>query len=228
MIAITGSGEYLEPIKMVDKELLKKLSTTPYVLTLSTAAGNESVSRLNYWKNLATEHFNSLGVEHKHLQALDRDDLNSKGVLNEMSKANFVYFSGGNPNHLYSSIEGSSFYNSMLEVENRGIIAGCSAGAMIMGEKMIKGPGLRLIKNSIIIPHYGESYYSWVANTVKLLNKGKYKLICLEKNTYFILSKNNIEIIGSQNVHIIYKDSHKTFSDGNQLETSILELDNVR
>ena len=39
---------------------------------------------------------------------------------------------------------------------NGGIIAGCSAGAMIMGEKMIKGYGFNLINNVIVIPHYGE------------------------------------------------------------------------
>jgi cyanophycinase-like exopeptidase len=61
-----------------------------------------------------------------------------------MKSANFVYFSGGSPIHLYDSIHNSKFSEELKNVENRGIIAGCSAGAMIMGEKMIKGTGLKL------------------------------------------------------------------------------------
>ena len=80
------------------------------------------------------------------------------------------------------------------------------------------------IKNSIIIPHYGESYYSWITNTIKILNKGKYKLICLEKDTYFVMNESEIKIIGKNNIHIIYKKDHQTFSDGDTLELSILEL----
>ena len=51
--------------------------------------------------------------------------------------------------------------NELLRINKIGILH--SAGAMIMGEKMIKGTGLNFIKNSIIIPHYGESYYSWIS-----------------------------------------------------------------
>ena len=112
----------------------------------------------------------------------------------------------------------------MLRIKKEGILAGCSAGSMIMGERMIKGKGLNFIKNSIIVPHYGESYYSWITNTIKILNKGKYKLICLEKDTYFVINESKIKIIGKNNIHIIYKKDHKTFSDGDTLDLSILEL----
>jgi hypothetical protein len=73
---------------------------------------------------------------------------------------------------------------------------------------------LILINNVIVIPHYGESFYSWIANTVKLLNRGNYKLLCLEKDTYFTISNDDqIEIIGSNNVHIIFKDKHDTYKE---------------
>jgi hypothetical protein len=93
-----------------------------------------------------------------------------------------------------------------------------------MGEKMIKGTGLGLIENSLIIPHYGESFYSWVTNTVKLLNRGKYKLICLEKDTYFVLTENEIEIIGKQNVHIIFRDQHDTYQGNSTISLDVLKL----
>ena len=223
MIAITGSGEFLPGIKNADKSLFSTIDN-PYVLSFSTAAGKESIERQEYWKNLAIDHFKSLNFHHKHIEAKNKEEIEDKFVINEMSKANIVYFSGGNPQHLINSISVNSFLDQLLRIKKIGIIAGCSAGAMIMGEKMIKGTGLNYIKNSIIIPHYGESYYSWISNTVKILNRGKYKLICLEKDTYFTMTESNIKIIGNNNIHIIYKNEHATYSDGDILDLSILEL----
>jgi len=223
MIAITGSGEFLPTIKDVDKILLSYIKD-PYVLTLSTAAGKESKERQEYWENLAYTHFKSLNVPHKHIKAQNKEEISNNSVMNEISKSNFVYFSGGNPQHLFNSINNKKFINELLRIKKEGILAGCSAGSMIMGERMIKGKGLNFIKNSIIVPHYGESYYSWITNTIKILNKGKYKLICLEKDTYFVINESKIKIIGKNNIHIIYKKDHKTFSDGDTLDLSILEL----
>ena len=143
--------------------------------------------------------------------------------LEELKKANFVYFSGGSPTHLYDSIHDSLFFEELINVERRGIVAGCSAGAMIMGEKMIKGIGLNYLPNTIVIPHYGESFYSWISNTVKMLNRGKYKLLCLEKDTYFIKDGEELRVLGKQNVHIIYKKEHHTFSNGDTINPSLLK-----
>lgn len=222
MIAITGSGEFLPSILDVDKKLIGYLNDTPKALTFSTAAGKESDNRLLYWKNLAQDHFSKLGIQHKHIDARNREDLNNSAVLDEMRSSNFVYFSGGSPIHLYDSIQNSIFSEELENIQHRGIIAGCSAGAMIMGEKMIKGTGLNYLQNTIVIPHYGESFYSWISNTVKVLNRGKYKLLCLEKDTYFIKDKNEIRVLGKQQVHIIYKKEHHTFYDGDKIELSLL------
>ena len=222
MIAITGSGEFLPSILDVDKKLLSYIKETPKALTFSTAAGKESDERLLYWQNLAVDHFSTLGIKHKHFDARNRDDLNQDIVLDEMKNSNFIFFSGGSPTHLFDSIQDSKFSQELKNVENRGIIAGCSAGAMIMGEKMIKGTGLNYIANTIVIPHYGESFYSWISNTVKVLNRGKYKLLCLEKDTYFIKDKNEYRVLGKQQVHIIFKKEHYTFSDGDKIDPILL------
>ena len=224
MIAITGAGEYLDTIRPYDKLLLDKLEIEPYVLSFPTAAGLESEERIQYWLNLADEHFEKLGVQHKSIKALNVNDYNKPETIAEIEKANFIYFSGGNPNHLYETLSNSLAWEKILSIHHDGgILAGCSAGAMIMGEKMIKGVGLNYVPNTIVIPHYGESYYSWISNTVKVLNRGKYKLLCLEKDTYFIKDGDQLSVLGKQNVHIIYKKEHHTFTDGDTIDTSLLQ-----
>ena len=54
MIAITGSGEFLPGIKYADKSLFSTIDN-PYVLSISTAAGKESIERQEYWKKLVKE-----------------------------------------------------------------------------------------------------------------------------------------------------------------------------
>ena len=71
MIAITGSGEFLPGIKNADKSLFSTIDN-PYVLSFSTAAGKESIERQEYWKNLALNHFKSLGLRHKHIEAKNK------------------------------------------------------------------------------------------------------------------------------------------------------------
>ena len=92
-----------------------------------------------------------------------------------------------------------------------------------MGEKMIKGVGLNYLPKTIVIPHYGESFYSWISNTVKMLNRGRYKLLCLEKDTYFIKDGQHLSVLGKQNVDIIYNKEHHTFSDRDTIDASLLK-----
>ena len=223
LIAITGSGEYLPGISPADSQLLEKLSSKPNILSFPTAAGKESSSRIDYWCDLAETHFSQFNANHQNIRALKHNDFFDEELLDTVRKANFIYFSGGNPTYLYDTIKNTPFFNEIVKIHNNGgILAGCSAGAMIMGEKMIKGYGFNFVNNVVVIPHYGESFYSWVTNTVKLLNRGSYKLLCLEKDTYFTINDDQIEIIGSNNVHIIFKDKHDTYKHGDILDKSEL------
>jgi hypothetical protein len=46
----------------------------------------------------------------------------------------------------------------------------------------------------------------------------------LEKDTYFTISNEKIEIIGTNNVHIIFKDKHDTYKEGDELNLKDLEI----
>ena len=49
----------------------------------------------------------------RHIDAKNKNDLNKESVIQEMKKANFVFFSGGNPHHLYDSIYINEFSNEL-------------------------------------------------------------------------------------------------------------------
>ena len=225
MIAITGAGEYLDTIRPYDKVLLDKLENEPYVLSFPTAAGLESEERIQYWLDLADDHFEKLGVQHKSIKALNVTDYNKPETIAEIEKANFIYFSGGNPNHLYETLTNSLAWEKILAIHNNGgILAGCSAGAMIMGEKMNKGRGFGFFKNSMVLPHWNEVLYKAILTSSKQIHKSKYKILGLEMNTYLVLNGDKLEVVGDQQVHIMHKKDEQSFVNGEVLELSILDF----
>ena len=63
MLAMVGSGEYLQPMEAVDRYLLHSLGEPARVVCLPTAAGTEGDERIAYWSDLGVEHFGGLGAE---------------------------------------------------------------------------------------------------------------------------------------------------------------------
>ncbi|MGA0067750.1 MAG: peptidase, partial [Candidatus Nanopelagicales bacterium] len=59
-IALVGSGEWLPVMQDVEKELL--LNRPPVYVQLSTAAGQESKSRIEHWQNLGINQAKALNV----------------------------------------------------------------------------------------------------------------------------------------------------------------------
>lgn len=164
-LALAGSGEYLPAMQDVDRFLLQKLREPARVVTLATAAGTEGEDRLLYWNNLGEQHFSNLGVQSvQALPVVDRQSAEDQDLAEAIRKANFVYLSGGKPGYLFQTLAGSRVWAAILEIlQSGGVVAGCSAGAMIFGEffpgfrqpwKMQDGFGF--IKNSYIVPHFDE------------------------------------------------------------------------
>jgi len=144
MLAMVGSGEYLPPMEAVDRYLFGRLKGEPHVICLPTAAGTEGTGRINYWSELGKAHFSRLGAVVDSLPVIDPSSANDPDFAERIQQANFVYLSGGKPDYLYRTLANSLVWTAIMEVhQNDGVVAGCSAGAMIMGERMPGFPGLK-------------------------------------------------------------------------------------
>src|SRR5260221_14207647 len=130
MLALVGSGEYLPLMKPVDQYLISHLSEPARVVCLPTAAGTEGSERIGYWDRLGLDHFKSLGVDVEAVPVIDQRTANNETYAKNVLSANFVYLSGGKPDYLYNTLNGSRVWQAILEVVARGgVLAGCSAGA---------------------------------------------------------------------------------------------------
>lgn len=210
ILALVGSGEYLPPMEPVDRWLLDRLEEPPRVVCLPTAAGTEGAARLRYWMALGVEHFHRLGCQVTALPLSDRAGAQRADFVQEIQTANFIYFSGGKPDYLMSVMEGTPVWESVLSVLDRGgVVAGCSAGAMIMGARLMRYPvpgigsvGFGLLPGSVIIPHFDE-LPNFFIQALMMLNGRSGSFYGIEGNTALVSYASCLQVIGMGRVHIM-------------------------
>ena len=166
VLALVGAGEYLTGMADIDRYLLSALNVNKAkVVVMPTAAAQEE----DYmkWAYMGISHFQRLGADVEAALVVDHESANDPHNAELVKNADLVYMSGGDPRHLLYTLKGSQVWGSILEVYGRGgVVAGCSAGAMIMGKYVrARGapgadpaslwlPGLGLVPNVVIMPHF--------------------------------------------------------------------------
>lgn len=190
--ALVGSGEYLPPMEPVDRELIRRLGTPPRVVCLPTAAGTEGPERIGYWSRLGVEHFTRIGAQVEAVPVTDRDSANNPSLAERIAQANFVYLSGGKPQYLFQTLDGSLAWQAIRSVlAEGGLLAGCSAGAMILGEKYYGFPGLKngfnVLPGALVIPHFDEISENIVA-PIRMLTGKTLTTLGIEGNTALVVN----------------------------------------
>ena len=225
-LALVGAGEYLPGMADVDRQLLERAPGEPVVVCMPTAAGKEGSNRIAYWSNLGINHFAGLGARVEAVEVVDRATAMDSSLSERISAANFVYLSGGDPHYLYRTIVGTKSWESIEGVLNKGgVVAGCSAGAMIWGEQIprfLPPPwpwrrGFNKIPGTVILPHYNE-FPAWFAWAFHVVNFNRPTMVGIDGYTALVLSKNLSKVHGRGSVTVWGKQGKRVFSDGEQVE----------
>jgi len=223
LIALVGAGEYLPVMEDVDRHLLSSLdSSKPKVVCLPTAAGQEGDESINRWSRMGVEHFRKLGADVTALPIIDRESANDPQFVSTLENADFIYFSGGNPLHLYQSMEGSRAWAAMQKAWDRGAVyAGCSAGAMILSKRI---PSFRLAQTvdgfgtvpaQFILPHFDAVpvvFKPLIFALRKQLKNGE-RLLGVDENTALVGKLDGEwKVMGQGKVHLITRDGDAVFA----------------
>jgi cyanophycinase len=134
---------------------------------MPTASWPDGADVFERWAALGVEHFSGLGAEVEPVLVRDRADADDQAHAQAIGEADLIYLSGGKPGHLSETIAGSRVEAALLAAHERGaVIAGCSAGAMVLAERHfeLRGrkliwplrwcAGLGLVSGASILPHY--------------------------------------------------------------------------
>ena len=238
-LALVGSGEYLPVMQKLETELLHSGISNGKpnrYLQIPTAAGQESADRLQFWENLGAEQARRIGAVQDFLPIFNRDDAFNPEYISRIKEAGLIYFSGGDPGYLASSLHETPLWEEIKKNwESGASLAGCSAGAMALSGdvpnffrmKNIGIPGLNLIPHIRPIPHYNK-FFGWIPDSAaKIVMKAPEGTIIIGidedtalvtgLNTETSLSENIWQVHGDGGVHILSGAPSKRFEAGEKI-----------
>jgi len=238
-LALVGSGEYLPVMQDLERALLESGISNGKpnrYLQIPTAAGQESKERLEYWESIGAEQARRIGAVQDFLPIFTREDAFNNEYVSKIKNAGLIYFSGGDPGYLATTMHGTPLWE---EIESNwrigAALAGCSAGAMALSSdvpnffkmKNIGIPGLNLIPNLRPIPHYNK-FFGWIPDSAaKIVMKAPEGtvIIGIDEETALVsgldegtsLIEKKWQVHGKGGVHILSGAPTSRYSAGEQI-----------
>ena len=193
----------------------------PRAVFLPTAAAEEGEERVDYWLDLGTAHYESMGVEPVPLRVLTRDDADDEAMAAAIEGAGLVYLSGGDPGYLAETLRGTAVWRAIVAAhENDVAVAGCSAGACALTAIANRvrrragepgpggGKGLELVPGMVVIPHF-DRIEAWapgiVDNTLAAAPAGS-TVIGIDEETSLCGGPQSFFVSGQKSVWVIDAD----------------------
>jgi cyanophycinase-like exopeptidase len=221
-LALTGSGEYLPGMRPVDQKLLARLkSKTPKVVCLPTGAGTEGPERIRYWSDLGVNHFKGLGADAEAVRVIDRSTAEDETLAAKIRAADLVYLSGGKPDYLHNTLVDTPAFAAIESVLAKGgVVAGCSAGAMIWGARSSPLPwhdGFDYLPGAVILPHFDEMR-GWMVDIIKTVLASNMTILGIEGYTALVCSDSIYSVSGSGGVTVWDNANKHRYTDGETLD----------
>jgi cyanophycinase len=204
-----GGGELSEAEDVLQEftDLLKDKSEARItVMTVATDSPEEAGKKYDsLFRNLGIRHVSLLDVS-------DRNDSFKERNLKKIRQADALFFTGGDQLHVTSLMGGSPLNDLIHEKIEKGfIVAGSSAGAMMMSDSMIVSgrndiapknggveiaPGMNLLDGTIIDTHFSQRgrhgrLITAIAHFPQLLGIG------LDERTAICKSNGEFKVIGA-------------------------------
>lgn len=132
--------------------------------------------------------FRSLGAKDVlSLPIIDKVSANAESLARALREARLIYMLGGFTGYLGETLGRSAAWETVLQVYREGgVIAGSSAGAMVMCELYYDPSqgqvveGLDLVPDSIVLPHHNTFGKSWAS---RLLEISQVTLVGIDEQT---------------------------------------------
>jgi cyanophycinase len=185
LLALVGGCEWTAGCESFDARLLSA-SGSDEVLVLPTAAAYEHPERA---VETAAAYFSRLGASVRGCMVLRRADADERANAGAVRAARFVYLAGGSVLHLRSVLKASLVWDALVETWEAGaVLAGSSAGAMVLGDTMADPRGgaltlgLGLLPQLAVLPHASSWSADKLHRTVRLASAGL-RIVAIDERT---------------------------------------------
>jgi cyanophycinase len=229
VFALLGAGEFQPWSAEADRFVLERATGDGRVLILPTAAAAEGDAVFDEWGTMGLEHFRSIGVDAEVVPLKTREDAHRPNLVEKLSTASAVYFSGGNPAYLTDVLENTAFWNEMRTAIDRGMgYIGCSAGVAPLGDiapditvdelsdEMFRRPGLRLFPGWNFGLHWNklDEYRPGLREFIMEWIPPGARMLCIDEETAAAGDGLTWTVIGSATVSVLENGAWRTFRRG--------------
>ena len=167
-LLLEGGAEFGGKMREPDRKAIELAGgfAVPIRIIPAAAAPDHNHQRAG---NNGVRWFQSLGVKDVlSLPLIDKASANEESILESLKSAKLIYMLGGFTHYLGQTLKGSKAWQAVLSANQNGaVIAGSSAGAMVMCEHYYDPSagqvhkGLNLVPNSLVLPHHDTCGKSW-------------------------------------------------------------------
>jgi cyanophycinase len=205
----------------MDREIMRASAHNPAkVVVVPTAAVTGPAKAAND----GATHFGALGGDSSMLMLLERSHAEDPDFFAPATLADVVYFTGGSPEHLLETVRDSAFLKAVLaSVEGGSVLAGSSAGAMVMGS-MMRGPrsggwveSLGVVPGVAVLPHHERRDQAETSKELQESAPGGLTFLGIDARTGCLGTPGNWRVVGSGRVTVYQGAEWQIFNEGDKL-----------
>ena len=221
-IALVGGNEFRVGCEEMDREIMRASGQNPAkVVVIPTAAVTGPAKAAND----GVTHFAKLGGDSQPLMVLDKGHANDPALLAGLADAGVIYFTGGDPDHLLETLQGSALLDAILQAVERGtVLAGSSAGAMVMGV-MMRRPrrggwvdALGLTPNIAVLPHHENSDPAETAHQLQQQMPAQLTVLGIDARSGCLGRPGHWRAVGFGKVTVYRSGEYQVYQAGDTLE----------
>ena len=167
-----------------------------------------------------TNWFRSLGATNVEVVPIvDSKSANDEQIAETLRNAKLIYMLGGFTGYLGETLKGSTSWRAAVSAYGQGaVIAGSSAGAMVMCQyyydpgksRVVEGPGL--VPNVCVLPHHNTFGKGWASRLAALLPNAT--LIGIDEGTGMIDDSGTSENSSQRTWHVYGKGAVTLYQNG--------------
>ena len=221
LICLVGGEEFRAGCEEMDQEIMRASGQSPArVVVIPTAAVTGPAKAAND----GVTHFAKLGGDASQLMVLEREHADDPAFIEPARQAGVIYFTGGSPDHLLATIKDSQLLSAILEsVENGAVLAGSSAGAMVMGSMMRRPQAggwieaLGLAPGIAVMPHHEKRDPAETSKELQNQVPADLTVLGIDARSGCLGSPGNWKAIGSGKVTVYRGSDWAVYQSGQSL-----------
>ena len=220
-IALVGGDEFRPGCEDMDEKIMRASGNDPAkVVVVPTAAVTGPAKAAND----GATHFGALGGDDSMLMLLERSHAEDPEFFAPATLADVVYFTGGSPDHLLETVQESQFWAALLASAAGGsVLAGSSAGAMVMGSMMRRPSAggwveaLGLVPGVAVLPHHERRDQAETSQELQHSAPSGLTFLGIDARTGCLGTPENWRVVGFGRVTVYQGSDWQTFNAGDKL-----------